>query len=57
MWWVSTPQPEKENYALLERKVDFEEAQNDSLCKVVQTTNDLNEKHFASLKEANDMCN
>ena len=47
---------EKENYALLERKVDFEEARNDNLCKVVQTTNDLNEKHVASLKRGNDIC-
>src|SRR4051812_24909195 len=47
---------EKENYALLERKVDFEEARNDNLCKVVHTSNELNEKHVASLKKANDIC-
>src|SRR4051812_18544099 len=47
---------EKENYAILERKVDFEEARNDNLCKVVHTSNELNEKHVASLKKANDIC-
>src|SRR3954466_5443420 len=47
---------EKENYALLERKVDFEETRNDNLCKVVHTSNELNEKHVASLKKANDIC-
>ena len=31
---------EKENYVLLERKVDLEEARNDKLCKKIQTTND-----------------
>src|SRR3954463_2932931 len=67
MWWVSTPQPlrilkssspreEKENYTLLERKVDFEEARNDNLCKVVHASNDLNDKHVASLKKANEIC-
>jgi len=47
---------EKENYAILERKVDFEEARNDNLCKVVHTSNELNDKHVASLKKANDIC-
>src|ERR1043165_4120472 len=47
---------EKENYAILERKVDFEEARNDNLCKVVHTSNELNEKHVASLKKDNDIC-
>src|SRR3954467_8685270 len=47
---------EKENYALLERKIDFEEAQNDTLCKVVHTSNKLNDKHVASLKKANEIC-
>src|SRR4051812_44420121 len=47
---------EKENYAILERKVDFEEAQNDNLCKVFHTSNELNDKHVASLKKANDIC-
>src|SRR4051812_14352155 len=48
---------ERENYTLLEQKIDFEEARNDNLCKVVQTTNELNEKHVASLKKANYICN
>ena len=26
------------------------------MCKLVQTTNDLNEKHVASLKKANGIC-
>src|SRR3954469_16897392 len=66
MWWVSTPQPlrilkssslrKRRNYSLLERKIDFEEARNDNLCKVVQTSNDLNDKHVASLKKANEIC-
>ena len=47
---------ERENYTLLERKIDFEEARNDNLCKVVQTSNDLNDKHVASLKKANEIC-
>src|SRR3954463_2757434 len=47
---------EKENYAILERKVDFEEARNDNLCKVVHTSNEQNEKHVGSLKKANDIC-
>src|ERR1041385_3393121 len=47
---------EKENYALLERKVDFEEARNDNLCKVVYTSNDLNDEHVASLKKPNEFC-
>ena len=47
---------EKENYSLLERNVDREEARNDHLCKTIQSTNDLNEKHVASLKKANQMC-
>src|SRR3954469_8728620 len=66
MWWVSTPQPlrilkssslrKRRNYSLLERKIDFEEARNDNLCKVVHTSNDLNDKHVASLKKANEIC-
>src|SRR3954463_11598419 len=66
MWWVSTPQPlrilkssspreEKENYTLLERKVDFEEARNDNLCKVIHASNELNDKHVASLEKANNI--
>src|SRR3954471_19745349 len=46
---------EKENYALLEKKIDFEEARNDNLCKVVHTSNELNDKHLASLERANDI--
>ena len=33
---------EKENYVLLEKRVDVEETRNDKLCKIVQKTNDLN---------------
>src|ERR1041384_368477 len=47
---------EKENYAILERKVDFEEARNDNLCKVVHASNVLNDKHVASLEKANNIC-
>src|SRR3954464_5731515 len=47
---------EKENYAILERKVDFEEARNNNLCKVVHASNELNDKHVASLERANDIC-
>src|SRR3954468_3282254 len=47
---------ERENYAILERKVDFEEARNDNLCKVIHTSNELNDKHVASLKKASDIC-
>src|SRR3954462_2972803 len=46
---------EKENYALLERKVDFEEARNDNLCKVIHASNELNDKHVASLEKANNI--
>src|SRR4051812_26530202 len=47
---------ERENYATLERKVDFEEARNDNLCKVVNASNEINDKHVASLEKANDIC-
>src|ERR1041384_3864144 len=47
---------EKENYAILERKVDFEEARNDNLCKVILASNELNDKHVASLEKANNIC-
>src|SRR3954464_11254350 len=46
---------EKENYAILERKVDFEEARNNNLCKVVHASNELNDKHVASLEKANNI--
>src|SRR3954464_7811588 len=46
---------EKENYAILERKVDFEEAHNDNLCKFVHASNELNDKHVASLEKANNI--
>src|ERR1041384_515977 len=47
---------EKENYAILERKVYFEEAHNDNLCNVVHASNELNDKHVASLEKSNDIC-
>src|ERR1041384_1489422 len=47
---------QKENYAILERKVYFEEDRNDNLCKVVHASNELNDKHVASLENANNIC-
>ena len=41
---------EKENYVLLEKRVDVEEARNDKLCKIGQTTNDLNDSLYKDLE-------
>ena len=45
---------EKEKYEILERKVQYEEAQNDELCLKIGANIDVHTKDLASLKKAID---